>query len=943
MLLVIFPFNVILSQFLPFDPIANLNDLRSSLIYKIIEDSKGQIWFATDNGVSSYDGNILKEYKVIDGLTDYEVLSVYEDSEHRIWLRTFNGIPCYIKDRKIYNSKNDPLLSKISLGNNINYIQEDNQKNIWLGSSNITIKLDYKEQSIDTFNIASTLIYENQKKEVILFNSRFEFYNTTEKRFKQKKQNYQEYLINRSGINTHKVLPSQNIIFSKSKELYLLNTSTNQVKRINVDISELNESYFFNFDINKDGNILMASSKGAYVLSLNEKTLKLSLVKKYFEKENILSFLIDYQGGIWASKTTGIHYSYEDLGKLILKTDHPVIDFKLLKDDLIITAQLNNKISVHNLSQQKEVLKFETETKPQLIRSINDALIIIANNLTYLISDINSPPKIIKLSFKDFNTYNNQYAICMPAGTVVVNKNNLDSEMRFDSTLTKDVGQKIYERRSFKFIEDNSKLYFSAIDGIYEIKSAQDVYSELFLNFNYRANSMLHDSTSNTTIVGASGNGLLIYKDKILVKHFTTNNGLLSNYINNIFRYQDKTYIVSKKAIHVLEEDFTLSNFLSLSKVSDNIYSSVLKDNNIYLATTRGVIMYDLNGRYNKKLDLKANITIRKNENIINKFETIDYSNDPVTINYQVFNYTGNSTELYHRLFPLQEEWQVSNSFVVPYHRLDPGKYTFELKANETIISNHTFKVDEPLWKNSYFRIASFLSVFLILWLVLRNYYLFLLSKKEANFKLQIRIANAEQNAIIAQMNPHFIFNCLNSIQNLVLDNNADRAYDYLGQFSKLVRVVLSNSRALRISIKDEINFLKLYLNLEKLRFDSKFEYNISYEGINNLQQKIPSMVIQPFVENAIIHGLIPIKKSNPELNINLTETEQFVFINIIDNGIGFDNPALKNKYSLGLKLIKERLDLYDHTGKSFYKINSLDVGTFVKLQINKHAESVDS
>ena len=180
----------------------------------------------------------------------------------------------------------------------------------------------------------------------------------------------------------------------------------------------------------------------------------------------------------------------------------------------------------------------------------------------------------------------------------------------------------------------------------------------------------------------------------------------------------------------------------------------------------------------------------------------------------------------------------------------------------------------------------------------------------------------SELKALKAQMNPHFIFNALNSIQDLILKEDTDASYDYIVLFAELIRSTLSYSNQDFISIEKELNFLEVYLKLEKLRFGKAFNYTINYEGKENLE--VPSLMVQPFVENALIHGLFH-KEGEKQLNIVFSFINNTLQCIITDNGIGRKRAKEisirlgRHHKSFALSAIEKRLEIF----KKQYKHNT--------------------
>lgn len=229
------------------------------------------------------------------------------------------------------------------------------------------------------------------------------------------------------------------------------------------------------------------------------------------------------------------------------------------------------------------------------------------------------------------------------------------------------------------------------------------------------------------------------------------------------------------------------------------------------------------------------------------------------------------------------------------------------------------------------------------------------LQNEKKNAELQQRATELEMQALRAQMNPHFIFNCLNSINRFIFKNETREASDYLTRFSRLIRMVLLHSQKKLVPLEDELEMLKLYLDMERLRFKNAFDYHITTtNAIENSSVFIPPLLLQPFCENAIWHGLMH-KEGPGHLNIELNEDNGILNCIITDDGVGrekaeeYKSKSAEKEKSMGLKITKERLSLLNQgtTGGTFYEIEDIRneqgviAGTKVKLQI-KYKENVE-
>ncbi|MEP7375856.1 MAG: histidine kinase [Chitinophagaceae bacterium] len=216
------------------------------------------------------------------------------------------------------------------------------------------------------------------------------------------------------------------------------------------------------------------------------------------------------------------------------------------------------------------------------------------------------------------------------------------------------------------------------------------------------------------------------------------------------------------------------------------------------------------------------------------------------------------------------------------------------------------------------------------------------------NITLKQRSVELEMQALRAQMNPHFIFNSLNSINRFILQNNKEQASEYLTKFSKLIRLILQNSQAALIPLESELESMKLYLDLEALRFDYKFDYKIAVpKDMDVSALKVPPLIIQPYAENAIWHGLMQ-KEEKGHLNIEIYQETNHLYFKITDDGIGRKKAAARTDSSatrhkpMGMRITADRIAMMQDAGSKepAISINDLkdpqgnDAGTEVVIKL---------
>ncbi len=326
----------------------------------------------------------------------------------------------------------------------------------------------------------------------------------------------------------------------------------------------------------------------------------------------------------------------------------------------------------------------------------------------------------------------------------------------------------------------------------------------------------------------------------------------------------------------------------------------------------------------------------------------LSYSPEKILFEYKV----GNS-----------EFWEISETGLVQFHQLRPGKYNLSIQArsliNQNILGTHnfSFRINPPWYNTLWFYI-------LLIVLCIGSVYFVYLSKIKA-FKIQSKrqeafekqLQEVEMKALRSQMNPHFLFNSLNSIKNFITQNKPKEAAKHLTTFSKLMRMILSNSKEQLISLEDELSALRIYVELEAMRFEKVFSFNVDVDkDIDQFKCFVPPLILQPFVENAIWHGLLHME-SKGGLEIKIKRKDAILNIDIEDNGIGREQAAkirsksaTKHK-SFGLEITKSRLDILEAKYKKSTDLKIIDLkntdgqasGTKVSISIpflkNQHHE----
>jgi|GEM_PF-1395673 len=329
----------------------------------------------------------------------------------------------------------------------------------------------------------------------------------------------------------------------------------------------------------------------------------------------------------------------------------------------------------------------------------------------------------------------------------------------------------------------------------------------------------------------------------------------------------------------------------------------------------------------------------------------LSYYQNRINIEFACVSYKMPEQNMFaYRLKGAETEWSYTPKSNITYARLQPGRYVFEVKsANSTgvwsAVESIPVRIRYPFWQTWWFIAIMVLLLILAIYTFIRWRINRVRKAEKTKTALSQHVAQLEMKALRAQMNPHFIFNSLSSIQESILTGKTDAASKYLSKFSRLIRLILENSGKHFISLKTEIESLTLYLELESFRFEN-FIYRVAIDpalDVNTIQ--IPSMIIQPFVENALKHGLAK-KEGEKELKIILKKEGQQLIALVEDNGIGRTKaaalkPAESTMHqSMGIRITEERLQLLglqqeEKQGAFIYDLHDNEghaTGTLVKI-----------
>ena len=425
-----------------------------------------------------------------------------------------------------------------------------------------------------------------------------------------------------------------------------------------------------------------------------------------------------------------------------------------------------------------------------------------------------------------------------------------------------------------------------------------------------------------------------------------------------VFKINENSLLVSaKQGSFILNKD-TLTLYARLPRIVSGNF--IFRDSSIYWGTWKeGVLKTPLksilkNGYSSPNLFVNQILIDGKIHPIEQRQFEVDYNKGLFQFYYSVINYQNWEIKFRYRLLGLNSEWTETDERNVQDTTLPAGSYTFQIQAkkgnqfwSESI--EYKFIVLPPFWKTWWFiSLSIFILLALTYWLINNR-----IKRIKREKDLVIDRLQAEQRALRAQMNPHFIFNIVSSAQYLVMKEKNEKAIHFLGMFSKLMRNILDYSNNSFIQLEEEITFLENYIELEQMRMENSFSFNIEVE-VKNRELRIPPFLIQPFIENAIHHGLKD-KEGDRRIKLSMDYNSNFLIVVIEDNGIGrkssgeHASEAKKARKSHGIRIIRERLELNNNrknnnlTIEDLYNKDGKAIGTRVELKIKINDEGTNN
>ncbi|MBL0013696.1 MAG: histidine kinase [Flavobacterium sp.] len=531
-------------------------------------------------------------------------------------------------------------------------------------------------------------------------------------------------------------------------------------------------------------------------------------------------------------------------------------------------------------------------------------------------------------------------------------------------------GKELLHKRGTVFAKDlDNNIWIGTNEGLYHYSKKDSItnWDAKFGNQPSTISDLYIDNDSKSLFVTTVSKGIYRVKNNKIITRISKKEGLNSISCNAIKKIAPDYYLVGTNnglnAILFQNDAFEIKNLNAILGLKNKRINDVEFDNNtVYLATDEGLLNFNIKNIVPKNnrpkcwiQDLKngSKTLAHHNQNVIN------YNANNISVKFVGISYINqNNLTYYYKLDGQNDTWSATKESQINYRALAPRNYTFKVYCIDgfgvkSTMQSITFEVLAPFWQKTWFVLLCVLIVGLFIYVYIK----YRLKHQQKQFELekttiqierdkanmQREMVELEQKALRLQMNPHFIFNALNTIKGYYSEGDAINASAYISKFSKLLRMLLENTEQ-TIPLSTEIEMLDLYVSLAQTRYKNKFHYELFVdEHINVNETAIPTLLLQPIVENAIIHGLAP-KENKGVLKVYFLKKGNQLECIVEDNGIGREASQNKQQHkehqSKAIEITTDRIALFsENTGKSHFEIidlvsNGLPAGTRVIVTI---------
>lgn len=895
--------------------------LPSPESYFIHQDYFGYYWIGTDRGLVKYDGYYFHNYTTQNsGLTCNTVFKCYSDRNNDLWFIGYNGeISIFQQSTQKFKAfkYNQRLQEGFKYWPSKIVFKGDNV--LIFGTSDKYKYANYnlKADSFSYIGYANQVYLEYNMNSTIKGLSKFYF--PTDSLLSVVLANCFNCL---EKDNNDGRWPITNVVERNDTTFFAVNSKIYLHSKNGVGLyRDFKEGINYLY-IDKSGGFFTLTTSGCYMETRNG-------FDKILDGFNLTGMIQDHEGAYW----------FSDMGRGIVYLPNIQV-FSIFDNFLhgqIVTAMEpcrdglllgTNKEEAHIVDESQSITtmfnKFSNLSNELRILSFNRNNGQIFATGGYVFNESKEATTLIKLWTKSYSSQgiyiNDTTYVSLPYSSGYAIHGSGDNWRKINTN---------GERLTSLALMKDGKLYFSSVNGLWvthisNLLSCKKIDDKALLSI--RINKLVvYDSI---LVMGTSSRGLLLMHGNNLLT-FTEKDGLVSNFINTVSLYNGLAFVGTNKGISVIDLNNGLQNLKVKNQISASdglesnfIYATAVWKEKIWVSTDKGLVTIPLTSH---NVEAKPFIHLKTVRNLSNPSRNRDsfrYNENNVSFNFVGISSKKPEQWFYeYKLKRNGKETEVSrtNNTVVDFYNLKPGKYEFAISCKDKHNNWSDTEVCQFVILPHFTQTLEFKFGLILSLMIFSLYYIFWRTYKKQFSRGQNKFASslsegsrdAELIVLRSQMNPHFIFNALHSIQSYIILNDVKNGANYLKQFSDIMRTSLELSREKWITLDREINFLNTYLEIEKFRFPERFEFKVWADEDCDLESYLPPLLLQPIVENAVKYAF------NSEcidgiIEVQFSMDNEFIRCTIRDNGVGIYSAKSirKDRKSLGLQVVIDRLCL---------------------------------
>jgi ligand-binding sensor domain-containing protein len=921
--------------------------LASSTVYEIIQTKDGFVWFATANGLSKFDGKHFISYGTIDGLNSNSIISLLEGKNGEIYVGNFEKGINVLENGKIKNycseidgnsfpvsylmlvppEKNEQNIMAYTRWGNVNLISEKKSEKLIkkvFSSPNLLINKMELSHTDEVIALTNTGLF-NFKRGVFFKMQINELPDTAVYCYMQNEDG--SFFLGTKGmiykIKRNTVIESFKIDIAGDNEVVKILRDKNN----NIWFSIMNKGFFF---ISKGSkNIIDIGSKMG---------LQNTLVNNYFEDNEGNIWICTFGKGVYCLNNLYLE-NYNENDGLINNNVYSIV--KDISGKLLLGTF--NGISVLENGRFDQI-------KDDSFKSLNEYVYSIKNiNNEYYVCAALKSNETIDITYQRMklhlisglsfcNLSNGMFLIGTRSNYIHVKSDLIFNHDKYSQFYV--FGDSTTINRINEIFEDTEKnIWIGTGLGLCKAKvhiekSGKAVWEKSFFQsnpvLNTKINAIYQDKNDKVWFAGERGIANYDLKNDSLRTYTSINGYDFSSSTSIVADARNRMWIGNMKGLFMLDSNSVTLLDGRTGLPSDEVLSLYFdaEKNTLYVGTSAGITFLDIAkfDRY-QPIDPQVVVTnLKAGDSVYTNFDHLVFKPNrrDISINFRAINFSSPGSVAYR--YKLDKDWIITEHDFLNFISLKPGVYHLQIdaKAQNTGWGNSsvlTFEVLPRMVETIWFNVLMLL-ILLMVFISVISWRMNMKTKKlQRDLELSERINELKHQALSAMMNPHFISNSLNSVQYLVNIKKYEEANEYIAMMAKLMRMNLNTAGSGFILLSEEIVRLLLYLDLEKLRFQESFTYElITGADVDTANIMIPNMIIQPFTENSLRHGIAN-SGAGGLLSVSFlfedVQIESSVFrclvIKITDNGIGIEQAKkLKENdhISKGIQIVEERLRL---------------------------------